>query len=352
MRRWIWLPVLLLLMLPAPNAAAAPRPKLSVFRAGIIPGAGELTGLGTVRCFRQARLRFPQRGVLAQVLVKEGERVRQGQVLARLDDRVIKAQIEAKRVELMRARQRVKYLTGKLADQERLYHGRAITLQELKDIRQDLADARQEAALRRSELAVLKARLAEGELRAPFAGTVIERKAEPGEAVEPGEKPVLVVMDCSQVLAEVSFGEKLYPRVALDQPVLLKADAVFGRDFLGRVHAKSPGVNPKDRTFKVKVLLPNPQGLLRPGMFVRATLLSGGPGRALWLPRRALQESSGRRGVVHVLHQGRIQRRSLRLGRGKGGMVEVLEGLKPGELVVLPQAAPVAAGEKAGSRRP
>lgn len=326
--------ILSLAWTPAP--AAQPQPRLRAFRAGMPPKSAGVTGLGTVRCFKSLTLGFSEKGILGRVMPEEGDQVRRGQVVARLDDRVLKAQMKAKRTELENARQEAAHLEELKQDKEKLYKSRAIPYMELKEAQHKLYQAKGQISLLQAELAGQKARLSVMSLKSPISGTVIERLAEPGEVVEPGSGDVLVVMQCGKVLAEVAFGEKLYGLLQKDQPVLVVADAVRNRDFVGRVYAKSPKVDDKDRTFKVKVLLKNPHGMLRPGMFVRATLLAGGKGRPIWIPQESLVSQSGDEAEVLITKDGRSQKRKIRLGRRQGKMVQSVEGIKPGELVVLP----------------
>lgn len=321
----------------APAGAQQKNPRFRLFRAGMPPKAAEVTGLGTLRCFKSMKLGFADRGVLAKVLVEEGDQVKKGQVLARLDDRVLRAEIRAKAAELDNARREAAHQKGLAANQKRLYQSRAISRMEYQDAVHNLNQARGKVRQLGAELGGLKAKLAATELRAPLAGTVIERQAEPGEVTAPGESAVLVLMSCSRVLAEVAFGEKLYSLLQKGQPVLITADAVRRLDFVGRVYSKSPKVDDKDRTFKVKVLLKNPGGVLRPGMFVRATLLAGGGGRPLWIPLAALTNVSGDKAMVRRAGAKSVEQVPVVLGQRQRGMVQALKGLEPGDLIVVPR---------------
>ena len=311
------------------------------------PRSAELTGLGSVRCFKSAKLGFAERGVLSQVLVEEGDRVKKGQVLARLDDRVLLAQLKAKNAKVESAKLAVKHSGEELAEMEKAYRVRAVVLSEVTKARHKHERDLSELDLSRAELAGLKAQLRNSVLTSPLEGTVVERLAEPGEVAGPNTEGVLTVMACDKILAEVSFGEKLYTRLMAGQPVLLTADALPRHDFIGRVYSKSPKVDDKDRSFKVKVFVENQAGELRPGMFVRALLLMKSP---LWIPEPAITERKGDLALVRVVADRKAVPRKIRLGQAQRGMVLVLEGLKPGELVMV---APTAGQPpKAGPAKP
>ena len=330
-------------ILTAPGAAWAAEPgahAVRAFRVGVPPRSAELTGLGSVRCFKSAKLGFAEKGVLSQVLVEEGDQVKKGQVLAKLDDRVLLAQIKAKEARVESAKLGVKHSGEELKEMEQAYRVRAVVHTEVTKARHKYEQALSELKLSRAELAGLKAQVKNSVLNSPISGTVVERLAEPGEVTGPNSDGVLVVMACDKILAEVSFGEKLYTRIQAGQPVLLTADALPRRDFIGKVHAKSPKVDDKDRSFKVKVFVDNNAGELRPGMFVRALLLRKSP---LWIPQAAVSGRNGDQGLVKVVKNRKALARRVTLGQAQRGMVLVLEGLKPGELVMVGPTAGQAA---------
>ncbi|MGD9123523.1 MAG: efflux RND transporter periplasmic adaptor subunit [Desulfarculaceae bacterium] len=323
-----------------------------VFRVGSGPKAAEMVGLGSVRCLKSLKLGFAETGVLTELKVEEGDSVRKGQVLARLDDRVLRADIKAQEAEVEAARLKVGHLTEKQSSQEKLFQGRAIALNELKETTHQLEQARSALKLAQARLAGLRAKLKTKELRSPVDGVVTKRDSETGEVVGPSVE-MLEIMSCAKVLAEVRFGEKLYLRVLKDMPVVIMADALPGREFMGRVYSKSPVVDDKERTFVVKVSLDNPKLTLRPGMFVRATLLPVKAGDSLWIPQQAILAQADGKAVVEIAGSGRLTKRKITLGKKVGQGVEVVSGLKPGELVTLKAPAPGApTSQPAGGKRP
>ena len=320
-------------LFPATSPAAEPGAHaVRAFRVGVPPRSAELTGLGSVRCFKSAKLGFAEKGVLSAVLPEEGDQVKKGQVLARLDNRVLLAQIKAKEARVESAKLAAKHSDEELKEAEQAYRVRAVVHSEVTKARHKYEQALSELKLSRAELAGLKAQLKNTVLTSPIAGTVVERLAEPGEVAGPNTDGVLVVMACDKILAEVSFGEKLYTRIQAEQPVLLTADALPRRDFIGRVYAKSPKIDDKDRSFKVKVFVENQAGALRPGMFVRALLLMKSP---LWIPQVAVLDRKGDQGIVKVVKDRKATPRRVSLGREQRGMVQVIGGLNPGELIMV-----------------
>lgn len=340
---------LLLTLCLTPPAPAEDRPtappdggaaRLQVFRVG--GGQRSVGGLGTVRCRRTRSLGFAVAGVLVEAPLEEGAAVAKGQVLARLDDDVLSADLAAKRAETEEAAAEYKRQKAKRDDLAALVAARAATPAEAKEAGFALEAAGARLARVRAEGASLEVRLRQQVLRAPLDGVVLKRLAEPGEVVTP-QSPVLELGECATVLAEVEFGERLYHVLQAGQPAQLTADALPGKTFSGQVWAKSPMIDDKNRTFVAKVSVANPDLALKPGMFVRAVVAAGEPESVLWVPEASLHNDGGESAEVAVLVEGKPERRAVTLGRRAGGRAEVLSGLEAGDLVVMPRGAPAPA---------
>jgi membrane fusion protein (multidrug efflux system) len=298
---------------------------------------GSLSGLGSVRCRQTLELSFEATGLISQVLVDEGDLVQKGQVLARLDDKVLTSELKAKQAEAESAAFEVERLKAKKEEKEKLFQGRAVTASEVREVGFELDKALAKARGTQAEVASLAARERNLVLKAPVAGTVVKRLSEPGEVVTPNStRKVLKLADCRQVLCEVELGERLYTQVKAEQEVVLLADALPGRRFKGKVHAVGVEIDEKNRTFVVKVAVENQDLALKPGMFVRASVLAGGQAVSLWLPPQALKDELGDQAEVTVIQDRRATPRKVRLGRREPGRVQVLDGVSAGELVLVP----------------
>lgn len=323
-----------------PEAGFGPR----VVRVVADDAGGMITGLGTARCRRSLELGFEATGQLAAIPVEEGAKVSKGQVLARLDDRVLNAELRAKRAEVEASQAEVQRLAARAQEKEKLLQSRAVTANEAREAGFELAKAQAKLEAAQAEVASLAARVESFTLKAPVAGVVAKRISEPGEVVTPNGRKVLKLLDCRQVLAEVEFGERLYTRLTPGLEVTLVADALPGRRFNGTVHAISPEIDEKNRTFTVKVAVDNPDFLLKPGMFVRAAVQAAGQGQTLWLPPEALTQVKGDEALVTVLEDRKPVERRVRLGRREPGRVEITGGASAGELVALPPLGPAGGG--------
>lgn len=335
---------------PAPPPVPEPgRVPVKVVRVAEEAGGG-LSGLGSARCRQSLELSFEVIGLLSQVLVEEGELVQKGQVLARLDDKVQAAELQARQAEALAAAAEVERLKAKKEEKEKLFQGRAATQAEVREVGFELDKALAKQRASQAEVAAMQGREKNMVLKAPVAGVVLKRLSEPGEVVSPNSnRKVLKLGDCRQVLAEVELGERLYTQVRAGQEVTLMADALPGRRFAGKVHAVGVEVDEKNRTFVVKVAVDNPDLALKPGMFVRASLLAAGQAASLWLPPQALTQEQGDQAEVTVIQDRKATPRKVRLGRREPGRVQVLEGVAAGDLVLVPTPAE---GEPPADRRP
>ncbi len=183
-------------------------------------------------------------------------------------------------------------------------------------------------------------------LRAPFAGTVVERHATLGELVTP-ERNLFSLADLSQVWIWIDIYQRDLAGVHLDDLARAQVDAFPGEIFEGKVSYLSPQVDADTRTVRARIDVPNPEGNLRPGMFVKVDLVDphareGDSSRAksLVVPEGAVVRDGDEFSVFVAINEHRFERREVRVGRKAGGYVEVfpthdLEAIEAGDMVVV-----------------
>ena len=170
-------------------------------------------------------------------------------------------------------------------------------------------------------------------LRSPLAGSVVRRDASTGQGVE-RLQTLYVISDLRQVWAWLDVYEKDLSQVGVGNRVLLKADSFPDMEFLGRVDFIGE-VESASRTSRVRVGIANPKELLRPGMFVRATLKAAESGLpALLIPKEAVQVIDGKPMVFRQLPEGAFATSEVKVGRAFGGLVEILTGLHDNDIIV------------------
>lgn len=187
-----------------------------------------------------------------------------------------------------------------------------------------------------SELKRLKAQGRVSEtvpLEAPSGGVVTEIKAVEGAHIKAGDS-LYTIADLSRVWVYADVYERELPQVSLGQHATVTSDALAGRGLSGFVSYIYPAVNEQTRTVRVRLEFANPHGELRPGMYVKATLIDETPRNTLAVPTEAVLNSGLRRIVILDLGGGHFRPREIKVGPEIGGYFAVHEGLKPGDRVV------------------
>ena len=282
-------------------------------------------------------------GRIAEVRATLGQRVKRGQTLAVLDS----TELGQAKANYQQARVRETLTRETYEREKKLAADKISSEQEALTARAAFLEA--EAELRRAEQTLRLMGLSPGQIEgqaasslspvsSPFDGTVVEKEANLGEMVSPEQK-LFSVADLSQVWIWIDVFEKDLRGVHRDDEVSLQVDAYPAETFAGKVSFLTGSVDAATRTVRARVDVNNADGRLRPGMFARIRLTDphvppAGPGVPV-VPESALQ----RQGEEHVVFvpdgERRYRRREVKIGRKSGDFVEILEGLKPGERVVV-----------------
>ncbi len=199
-----------------------------------------------------------------------------------------------------------------------------------------------EVALRQAESRLAQAavtlreaqsRLGEATVLSPMAGVVAKRFAEVGQQVTPAI-PLIRVVDISTVFVTVPVAERDLARIVPGSPVTVRAEAVPGVTFAGRITAISPVLATATRTADAKIAIANPAHRLRPGMFAGVEILVAHRVQALVVPVDAVLERPDGR-VVFVIKDGKALERRVQTGVASGGVVEITTGVRAGEVVAV-----------------
>lgn len=169
---------------------------------------------------------------------------------------------------------------------------------------------------------------------APRDGIVLERNATEGMRAQPGDV-LFRVADTSVVWALVDVAERDLGAIAIGQQVTVRARSFQGREFTGKITAVYPQVNRDTRTARVRIELGNSNLALLPDMYVDATIETGDPSPVLAVPESAVLDTGSRQAVLVEKSEGRFEPRDVKLGRRGGGYVEVRDGLKDNDPVVV-----------------
>jgi cobalt-zinc-cadmium efflux system membrane fusion protein len=247
---------------------------------------------------------------------------------ARLD------QARAKRVAAM---ERLTIATEALQREEKIYRSGVLASKEVADAEAALRQARIERSGAADAVRLLGGVPGDGNtlvVASPLAGRVTVRTVSVGETV-PAEKALFAVLNLDSVWVQLNVYSRDLSSVRVGLPVRVTTEAVPGREFTGRVAYVGDVVDETTRTVKVRCVIPNPGGVLKPEMFVRGRMEMAQRRPSITLPREAVQTLEGK-SVVFVSgeHEGEFRAREVRLGDTVDGRVVIASGLSSGERVV------------------
>ncbi|WP_448477951.1 efflux RND transporter periplasmic adaptor subunit [Pseudoxanthomonas mexicana] len=280
--------------------------------------AASYSGTTTLEALGESQVVAKTSGVALAVLVEEGQVVRAGQALVRLDP-------DRPRLQVAQAAAQMHKLENNYRRAQQLVEQRMISANDVDQIKYDLENAR--AVYRAASL-----ELSYTTITAPISGVVASRSIKSGNFVQINS-PIIRIVDASRLEATLNVPEREIAKLKPGQAVGLAVDALPGKQFTGTVARVAPVVDNGTGTFRVVASFPG-DGELQPGMFSRLNINYDQRADALVVPRTALLEDGGEP-AVYVVRDGKAQRTVLKLGYNDAGWVEVREGLKPGEQVVI-----------------
>ena len=294
---------------------------------------------GSLRANQQVTLHAKLAGYLRGITVDRGDGVKAGQLVAELDLPELNAERARHEAEVVVARTEVERIRAARAKAPDL-----VTPQTVDAAAARLAVA--EAALRQNA-----ALLAYGRITAPFAGVVTARHVDPGAFVpaatagaSSAAAAIISIADYSVVRAIVAVPEAEAARIAVGQPVQLSTDALPGRALRGTVSRHSGALDERTRTLVVEADLANPDGALRPGMYVNARVGVELHRDALLVPAGALVREKAA-GFLFLLADGKASRVAVKYGFNDGVSVEILEGIPADARVIIPGKAALVSGQ-------
>ncbi|QVQ24828.1 efflux RND transporter periplasmic adaptor subunit [Achromobacter deleyi] len=301
---------------PLVTPAAAAR--VAVAAVQEIPFARGLSAVGSLRSDESVVLRPEVAGRIQSIEFKEGQPVKQGQTLIRLDDSVPRAELAQARANLTLAQS---------------HYRRAVELQGKGFVSQQ---ARDESAstlkVQEAAVALAQARLDKMTITAPFGGIAGLRSVSVGDYVNQGQDLApLEAIDPLKV--DFRVPEMYLSKVGVGQQLTLRLDALPGQERRGLVYAVSPLVDAGGRSILLRATVANQDAVLRPGMFARVQLLFN-QDKALVAPEAALSPS-GETQYVYRVTNGVAQRREVTIGERREGRVEILTGVAAGDMLVV-----------------
>jgi multidrug efflux pump subunit AcrA (membrane-fusion protein) len=317
-------------------------------------------------------------GWVEKINVREGDRVKAGQILVTLDSREAEATVAQAEANLEAARARLTQVkaTAQEMIQSQINQAKAnlelaqadlrratelhdknfISRAQLDEARtkynvnkanhdlalnnlnqriweNDIALAEAQVRQAKATLDLNRAQLANLVIAAPMSGGITKRFVDPGTMVK-DTTAILAMMDLSVVKMVVNVIEKEFVHLRKGQPVKITASGFPDRTFEGRIEIITPALEVQSRTAEVQIAVPNPGFLLNPGMFGRVEILLRSDPQAIQIPVQALITDENK-DFVYVVKNGKATRRPVKKGLAKDTVVEILQGVAPGEQVVV-----------------
>ncbi|WP_128548466.1 efflux RND transporter periplasmic adaptor subunit [Larkinella soli] len=299
--------------MPATTTVAIPVTVASVAEGTV---SQQLIKTGNLIPFREADIMATAQGKVTKVNFNLGSPVRQGATLVQLDNKLKELSLQATQLSIEKLKKDVnRYNT--------LYAGNATTEIQVNETKYNY-----ENALNQSEQ--IRKQIQDAVIQAPISGRIVKKNIEPGEYVSPGT--VLgTVLDVSRLKVQVPVNEKDVYSLKEGQPVRVTADVFPGRTFSGRITYIAPQ-GTEEHNYPVEITVDNAGGL-KAGTFVNVDFSKKSSQMALQIPRAALVESI-KNPYVYVVEGQVVRQRKIAVGRELGENIEVLGGLKEGDVVV------------------
>jgi cobalt-zinc-cadmium efflux system membrane fusion protein len=315
--------------LPAADSASIVGVELAQAAVGQIPESIECYAELAFNQNRLAQVAAPVGGILQSVDVDLGAKVEEKQTLAKIWSAAI-AEAVAKAVLSHQTLERERKLRAERASSERdLQQAEAEHRAACQQLRtQGFTEDQIDLLGRQPQEQVLV------EVRAPFGGEIVERSAVRGALVEIG-KSLFMLADRSTMWAMLNIPEMALARVKVGQAVELQVEGLPGRTFEGKLTWIAAEVDERSRMARARAEVPNPEGVLRARMFAKARILVRTAEQAVLLPSSAICAVEGKPFVFVKLADDLFEARAVAMGVKFEGRQEVLEGLKPGETVVV-----------------
>jgi membrane fusion protein (multidrug efflux system) len=279
--------------------------------------SSEVEALGTAKANESVDVTAKVSNLVTAIRFAEGQQVRKGEVLVELDG-------EQARADLAVANAALTESTSQLKRSRELYATKVLSDQQIEQIEATYS-------ANQARVAAARSRLSDTVIRAPFDGRVGLRRVSVGSLVAPGA--VITTLDDTRTI-KLDFTVPERVVAAMQVGLALEATSVAypGEKFTGTVSSVDSRVDPGTRSVTVRALVPNPQGLLKPGMFMNVHLARGAAD-ALVVPEEALVPEQGDV-FVFVVTDGKAAKRKIIPGNRTVGSVQVTAGLQAGELVV------------------
>lgn len=283
----------------------------------------------------QATVKSKVGGEVQELTVREGQDVREGQAIARLDTRNLQAQYDRESASVDKARADLELATLNREKNRLLLEQKYISQNTFEQTESAYAGSLANVKLAEAQARLAKINLDDAVIRAPFAGIVARRLVQPGEKVSQ-DAPIIALVDLRELLLEAAVPAAEIPAVKIGQTARFTVGGFGSREFDGKVQRINPVTSEGSRSIMIYVAVPNPDRALKGGMFAQGELMLDTNEPVLSIPAAAVRYEAGAP-IVYTLVDGKIDRQGVTVGAHVEGseFIEVRTGLKPGDRVIV-----------------
>ena len=323
---------------PAPAQAGVPATVMTV-ASDTIPEL-YLTA-GTVVARNRVDVASRVMGYIRSINAREGQSVKKGQLLVRIDAADVRAHLNEAEAALAQAQARAEEAKADYDRFNALRAQQAVTEREFQQIALKYQVAEKGLHAARAGLAQARAQVQYVDITAPISGVVVAKHKDDGDMANPGE-PILSIEDPAQLELRTYVKEQQINHIHQGDVVMADVQAL-GMTLTGHITQIVPAGDATTHSYLVKAALPATPGL-KSGMFAGVRFAVGAT-RGIMIPSRAIVSPSDIPGVYMVDHDNSVHFRMIRTGRTWDGKVEVLSGLTPGERIVVSSPTPLRSGQ-------
>lgn len=282
--------------------------------------ASSISATGTIAAKNEIKIIAQTEGKITDLSVEEGDHVRSGQVLVKLDASVLAAQTKE-------AEANMKDAESNLARAERLFQTRLVSDQEYEQSKTRYSVAKAKYDYQRALLNYTV-------ITSPITGVITYRGARQGDIAVPRQL-LLTVSDPTNLVMEINISELEVPKIHVGDSVRVTVDMYPREEFSGRIRRIFPSSDPVSRLVRVEVQLQSVNPRLFPGLFARAELTTSLNRNALVVSNDAIITSSAGQTGAFVVLDSVVQHRVVKIGMRDAALSEIVEGLSQGEKVVV-----------------
>lgn len=294
-----------------------------------------VSAVGTIAAMKDVMVSSETAGRITDVLVKVGDRVRKGQTLVQVDDELKAIAVEQAKAQVLAAETSYKKAKKDFERYESLYATKDVSDVELEAYRLAYRSAEAQYKTADANLQLAQRQLSDTNIKSPIDGYVASKKVEVGEMVAPGHD-VANIVDVSSLKVKLSIPEEDIAKLQRKQDATLKIDSAPEKVFRGVVYSVGTKTEtPMEHSYPVEVIIENKDmDVLKVGMFARVEIAARSVKNALTISKEFLVSEDGDPTVFVVDSTKTAQLRHVSLGVRAGDRVQVLSGLKEGDLVV------------------